>query len=210
MAESKPSKSKEELEAEQAAAKEQLSQLLNTTRPKHLGYGVSSGVSNIVQGAVGGVGLAVMAPTVGFAQGAKHGGIAGGTVGLVGGALVGAIGGAAVMLSGAAMGVTQVARGITATPDAIMEPRRGKWWNDVEGKWILTNLEDERKEMTDVPDDDDDILGEAKKEADKTCGAVTVSRVADLSYYQALEITPDAEPSKIKRQYYILARKYHP
>lgn len=93
-------KSKEELEAEQVAAKEQINLLLNQSRPKHLGYGVTSGVSNIVQGAVGGVGLAVMAPTVGLAQGAKQGGIVGGTVGLLGGAVVGVVGGAAVALSG--------------------------------------------------------------------------------------------------------------
>lgn len=108
------------------------------------------------------------------------------------------------------MGVTQVVRGVKATPNAIMEPRRGKWWNDIEGKWILTNLDEERKAMANIPEDDDDILGEAKKEADKTPEAVTASKVADLSYYKALEVTPDADESKIKRQYYILARKYHP
>ena len=83
MTESKPinpSKSKEELEAEQAAAKEQLDALLAASRPKHLGYGLASGVSNVVSGAVGGVGLAVMAPSLGLAQGAKQGGIIGGTV----------------------------------------------------------------------------------------------------------------------------------
>lgn len=103
MAEAKqenPSNSKEKMETEQAAAKEQINLLLNRSRPKHLGYGITSGVSNVVQGAVGGVGLAVMASTFGLAQGAKQGGIVGGTVGLLGGAVVGAIGGAAVVVSG--------------------------------------------------------------------------------------------------------------
>ena len=54
--------SKEELEAEQQAAKEQLQTILDTSRPKHLGYGISSGVSNIVAGAVGAVGVAILAP----------------------------------------------------------------------------------------------------------------------------------------------------
>ncbi|KAL7518425.1 hypothetical protein ACHAWX_003248 [Stephanocyclus meneghinianus] len=208
---SNPSKSKEELEAEQAAAKEQLNALLAASRPKHLGYGLASGVSNVVSGAVGGVGLAVMAPSLGLAQGAKQGGIIGGTVGLVGGALVGAIGGAAVIVSGAVGGVTQVVRGIAATPDAIIEPRRGKWWNDIEGKWIITNLEDELKAMANIPEDDDDILGEAKKEADiRASDAFSGSKVVDLTYYQALDVDVDAEQSKIKRQYYVLAKKYHP
>jgi len=94
-----------------------------------------------------------------------------------------------------------------------MEPMKGKWWNDVEGKWVLTNLEEEQKSMLDIPEDDDDILGEAKKDAEdgtKRPGDVTASKVADTSYYDALDVAPDAEPSKIKRQYYLLARKYHP
>ena len=65
-----------------------------------------------------------------------------------------------------------------------MEPSRGKWWNDVEGKWILTNIDEERKAMLDIPEDDDDILGEAKKEAENgTKGpGVTKSKVADTTY----------------------------
>ena len=53
--------------------------------PKHLGYGLASGVSNIVAGAVGAVGIVILAPVMGTAVGAKQGGIVGGTVGLVGG-----------------------------------------------------------------------------------------------------------------------------
>ena len=66
--------------------------------------------------------------------------------------------------------------------------------------------------MLDIPEDDDDILKDAKKEAeDGTKGAgMTKATVADTTYYDALEVSPDIEPSKIKRQYYILARKYHP
>ena len=66
--------------------------------------------------------------------------------------------------------------------------------------------------MLDIPEDDDDILGDAKKDAEdgtKKPG-MTASKVADTSYYDALDVAPDTEPSKIKRQYYILARKYHP
>ena len=66
--------------------------------------------------------------------------------------------------------------------------------------------------MLDIPEDDDDILGQAKKEAEngRKGPGVTKSKVADTTYYDALEVSPDIEPSKIKRQYYILARKYHP
>ena len=104
----KPKPSKEELVAEQQAAKEQLQTILDTSRPKHLGYGISSGVSNIVAGAVGAVGVAILAPVVGTAMGAKQAGVVGGTVGLVGGAIAGVVGGAAMAVGGAVQGVTQV------------------------------------------------------------------------------------------------------
>mmetsp|Transcript_1335 Transcript_1335/g.2235 ORF Transcript_1335/g.2235 Transcript_1335/m.2235 type:complete len:542 (-) Transcript_1335:524-2149(-) len=206
-------KSKEELQAEQEAAKQQIQQLLDTSRPKNLRHGVVSGVGNIVSGCVGMVGMVVLAPTVGASMGAKQGGIIGGTVGLVGGAVVGVVGGAAMAVGGAVQGATQMIRGVAAVPDSVMEPRRGKWWNDVEGKWILTHLDDESKSLIDVPEDDEDILREAKKDADdatKPPDELSASKVKDTSYYDALEIAPDADPSKIKRQYYLLARKYHP
>lgn len=115
--------------------------------------------------------------------------------------------------TGAVQGVTQVVRGAVNTPDAIIEPHRGKWWNDMEGKWILTNLDDETKAMLDIPEDDDDILGDANKEAEgstKPPDALPASTVVDMTYYESLEINADAEQAKIKRQYYLLARKYHP
>lgn len=202
----------EELEIEQRQAKEQLQAILDSSRPKHLGYGIASGVSNIVGGAVGAVGVVVLAPVLGTTVGAKQAGIVGGTVGLVGGAVVGLIGGTAVAVGGAVQGITQVVRGVAATPNAVMEPRRGKWWNDNEGKWILTNLDKEGEALLDIPEDDDDILGEAKKDAEEgdKPGAVSASKVVDTAYYDVLEVTPDEKPAKIKRKYYLLARKYHP
>lgn len=209
----KKQKSKEELEKEQEAAKEQLQTILDQSRPKHLGYGITSGISNIVSGAVGAVGVVVLAPVMGAAVGGKQAGIVGGTVGLVGGAVAGVVGGVALAVGGAVQGVTQIVRGAAATPSAMIEPSRGKWWNDADGKWIFTNLTEEREKLLDVPEDDDDVLGDAKRDAEagtKPPGAVTASTVKETAYYDALELAPDAEPSKIKRQYYLLARKYHP
>ena len=69
-----------------------------------------------------------------------------------------------------------------------MEPTKGKWWNDVDGQWVLTELEKEREAMLDIPEDDDDILGEAKRDAEEgpKPGDVSKSKVADTSYYVSL------------------------
>lgn len=57
-------KSKEQLEKEQQEAKEKLEQMMAASRPKNFREGVGGGVSNILAGAVGAAGVAVVAPTV--------------------------------------------------------------------------------------------------------------------------------------------------
>ena len=88
-------KTPEEIEAEQ-----KLQDMINTTAPKGLVSGVTSGVGNILAGAVGAVGVVVLAPTLGLAMGAKNAGIVGGFFGLIGGALIGVVGGALVGVGG--------------------------------------------------------------------------------------------------------------
>jgi hypothetical protein len=85
-------KTKEEMDAERAEAQDSINQILDSTRPKNLRAGVGSGVSNIVQGAVGAVGVAVLLPTLGLATGIKQGGILGGVVGVTAGVVIGAVG----------------------------------------------------------------------------------------------------------------------
>lgn len=72
-------KTEEEIAQERAKAQEQLESILSTSRPKNLGEGLATGVNNIVGGAVGAAGIAVLAPTMGLALGLRGGGILGGT-----------------------------------------------------------------------------------------------------------------------------------
>jgi DnaJ-domain-containing protein 1 len=107
------------------------------------------------------------------------------------------------------MGVTQVVRGVTATPEAMTAPTKGKWWDENTGKWVYTNLAEEAKSLEGVPNDDSDLLEEIEKDIDlraSTAGGT----VKDPYYYDILQVDPKAEPSAIKRKYYVLARKYHP
>lgn len=117
-----------------------------------------------------------------------------------------------VFYKGAVSAVSQVARGIIATPESFVAPRQGKWWNEHEGKWVLTDLPaEEASTLKDVPDDDSDILGMFQKELDESIReGNNDEQVKDMSYYDALEVPADATSSAIKRQYYLLARKYHP
>mmetsp|Transcript_35168 Transcript_35168/g.73237 ORF Transcript_35168/g.73237 Transcript_35168/m.73237 type:complete len:540 (-) Transcript_35168:1168-2787(-) len=205
-------KSKEELELEQKEAKEKLEAILSSTAPKNLREGVSSGVSNIVKGAVGGAGVLVLLPIMGGAVGAKQAGIVGGAFGLAIGAVGGVIGGAALIVSGAVSGVVQIGRGVAAVPQQIIAPRKGKYWNEYDGKWVYSDLSQIAEEIKDVPEDNRDLLGDIEKDLDdgkkKQEGLVT--EVADMFYYETLDVAPDADKGTIKRNYYKLARKYHP
>lgn len=93
-------KSEDDLKQEREHAAEQLAAILQARRPKGLKEGVLSGASNIVTGAIGAAGIAVLAPTVGLSAGMSQGGLLGGILGLTGGVVIGAVGAAAMALGG--------------------------------------------------------------------------------------------------------------
>jgi curved DNA-binding protein CbpA len=188
----------------------ELDNVLNSVRPKNLEEGVTKGVGNVLSGAIGGVGVLVLGPTAGLAMGCQSGGIVGGLIGLIGGTVVGALGSVAMIVGGTLSGITQLALGIIAVPGSISGPAQGKWWNDVEGKWVETNLTLESKELDKVPKDDRDILGDASDEKPDEVLRESIRGVKDPQYYEVLGVEPSSDQSKIKRQYYLLARQYHP
>lgn len=209
-------KSNQEIEREQAM--ESLNSILKSgkgTKPRNFRSGLGHGISNIVGGAVGAVGVAVLAPTVGVAQGAKNGGLLGGVIGGVGGAVVGVVGAVGLGVGGAVSGVSQIVQGTVAVPKAIAAQSKGQWWNEVEGRWVSTNLQEDAASLETVPIDDKDILETIENKIDgesirPNVGADGKKVVKDMKYYDALEVDPSAEPSAVKRRYYVLARKYHP
>jgi len=89
-------KTPEEIDAER-----KLNDLIDTTAPKGFGQGMKRGVGNILSGAVGAVGVAVLMPTLGLAAGYRQAGIVGGIFGVAGGAVAGVIGAAVVAVGGA-------------------------------------------------------------------------------------------------------------
>jgi hypothetical protein len=118
------------------------------------------------------------------------------------------LGAAGLIVGGAVSGVTQIVRGVVATPEAIMAPRQGKWWNETTSSWVYTDLAKERP-----PENDHDILGDIESDLDSRQGFDSkppTGVVVDTYYYETLEIDPTADDHKIKRQYYLMARKYHP
>lgn len=97
-------------------------------------------------------------------------------------------------------------------PQSIQAPRKGKWWNETTSEWISTDLT-----KIEVPDNDDDLLGGIENDLDSgnygdnnTLHTPPVGKVKDMYYYDALQVESNADGHKIKRQYYLMARKFHP
>lgn len=103
----------------------------------------------------------------------------------------------------------------TATDQAVNRIQGKR--QDARGKWIIDDLEEEEKGLAGIPDDDEDILkishesgdtstGDVKPEATETAGASS-KKVKETKYYDALGLPVDVPDSKIKRAYYIQAKK---
>jgi hypothetical protein len=91
---------------------------------------------------------------------------------------------------------------------------QGKRWDAVQNKWVIDNLQEEEKTLEGTPSDDNDILeinrdDDQKVETDASDEGGKRS-VKETKYYDVLGVTPDAEETKIKRAYYLQARKWHP
>ena len=97
-----------------------------------------------------------------------------------------------------------------AVPGSISGPVQGKWWNDIEGKWVETDLILEAEKLEKLPKDDSDILGDASYEKPDEVSVQSLKGVKDSYYYEVLGVDTQSDHSKIKRQYYLLARQYHP
>jgi hypothetical protein len=75
------------------SASQEMEQILNATRPKHLMDGIWTGAEEIVGGGIGAVGIALLTPVHGATIGASspYGKVVGGTLGAIGGTVVGLV-----------------------------------------------------------------------------------------------------------------------
>ncbi|CAJ1408198.1 unnamed protein product, partial [Effrenium voratum] len=182
-------KTKEELDASSSVDK-----FLSSTRPRDVIDGTFSGLKVAGAGVLAGGAALIAAPVVG----AKEDGVTGFFKGLATG-VCGAIG---LTLGGAVAGATQLARGVYNTPEAVQNAYANRRWDAEQGIWVddFCNLrEDVAKAATMETESSDEEPDDRPSR-----------KVADTSFYDILEVKPNATPSEIKKNYYKVALKLHP
>lgn len=184
-------------ESEELLASNGMDKFLSSTRPRDVLDGVGSGLKLAGAGVVAGTAALIAAPVIA----AKEDGVTGFFKGLATG-VCGAVG---LTLGGVVAGATQIARGIYNTPEALqMAATARKRWDAEQGLWVddFCNLrEDWAKAETMEHESSDDEGGDDARPSRK---------VADTSFYDILEVKPNATASEIKKNYYKVALKLHP
>ena len=196
--------------------------IFSTRRPKNLLAGASSGVMCAIKGALGGAVGAVFAPLIG----ARHAGWRGLRRGLISG-LVGAF---ALPISGGALLIVQLVRGVYGEIEGVEKRSRGWEWDEEEREWYAYDLEAEAHEFAreeamaddDVAADDADGGGGSGGGGSGGGGArgarggggggssSSARPPKDLVLYDLLGVRFDASHCEIRKAYYKHALKLHP
>mmetsp|Transcript_11892 Transcript_11892/g.25534 ORF Transcript_11892/g.25534 Transcript_11892/m.25534 type:complete len:570 (-) Transcript_11892:2455-4164(-) len=158
-------------------------------RPKDAKAGLSSGLKSMAKGVVGGVAGLIAAPAIGAQKE--------GVLGFAKGVATGVVGAVVLPVTGVAIGTVQVVRGVVNQPEAIVQAQKGKIWDE------------ERREWIDKPDGAI-VTAESAKAAQDRIVKPFRKAAGGVDYYELLQVPRDATPDQIKKQYYILARKWHP
>ncbi|WIA12849.1 hypothetical protein OEZ85_006475 [Tetradesmus obliquus] len=165
------------------ALKREWREAVRKTRPKDAAGGFKSGLATAAAGIASGVVGLVAAPIVG----AKQDGAAGFAKGIATG-----IAGAVVLpVAGVVGGAVQVGRGIANQSEATQEKKKGRVWNKESRQW-------------------EDPPGTELQAYDEAAAQQALGVPPGVDYYALLEVGRDADAATLKRQYYILARKWHP
>ncbi|KAF8819917.1 DnaJ domain-containing protein [Cardiosporidium cionae] len=184
-------------------------QLFSTRKPRDFAAGLSSGLKSIAKGTLMGAASLVILPVAGARQE--------GFSGFLKGAAKGVATAAALPLAGVAVAGYQISRGVINTPTALYEKNSGKKWNYRKREWIDGSyyLEKEIEEVLKSPPPEyltstDDPSSTTGGENEAESPTRTQRAVVERDYYDLLEIPTNATPNEIRRQYYKLARRYHP
>ncbi|SPJ09077.1 DnaJ protein, putative [Plasmodium sp. DRC-Itaito] len=183
-----------------------ISNIFSTRRPKHAGAGLVSGIKSVTKGIIVGTSFLFISPYLC----AKAEGINGFFKGMFFGLL------SAIIIPVVSLGVAsyQIGRGIMNTPESITQRALGKIWDDEKREWydFYYNLDEEANELLNITDDNKNNKYDRKNDTnnDEYYNKNGNIKVKNDEFYRILKVPTDASQNEIKRQYYKLAKEFHP
>jgi len=178
-----------------------LKEIFSLRRPRDVFAGTSSGLKSVAKGMAIGIAALFASPI----YLAKEKGLGGFFLGLGTGILTLVLS----TISGVAIGSIQVVRGTLNTPVAMYSKIKGRVWDKDKRKWQedFYSLKEEAEILKEPLDEKKNKKASNKKGSSKGKNG---SAVADMTFYDALEISADASASEIRKAYYKQSLMYHP
>mmetsp|Transcript_5480 Transcript_5480/g.15254 ORF Transcript_5480/g.15254 Transcript_5480/m.15254 type:complete len:513 (+) Transcript_5480:529-2067(+) len=182
--------------------------IFSLRKPKDAKAGIASGLKSMAKGCLAGV--------IGVFAGPAIGACKAGMKGFCCGMLAGCVGACVLPSTGFAVGTVQICRGLINTPEAVMESLRGKVWDEERREWVDWHSLAVFGEKNEEPSESDRPRRRGSRGKRRlACGeGAEASRDggegAEGDYYSLLGVEEDASGDEIRKQYYVLARKWHP
>lgn len=190
---------------EEREDKNLLGSIFSTRKPKHAGAGLVSGLKSVTKGILVGTSCLFVSPYLC----AKAEGVSGFFKGIVFGVL------SAILIPVMSIGVAsyQIGRGIINTPESISRKASGKMWDDEKRIWydFYYNLDEEAKEVLNQSEEEKETeTSQGQLNDDEHYNKNGNIKVKDDEFYKILQVPVNASQNEIKRQYYRMAKQYHP
>ncbi|CRH00430.1 DnaJ protein, putative [Plasmodium relictum] len=182
-----------------------ISNIFSTRKPKHAGAGLVSGLKSVTKGIIVGTSCLFISPYLC----AKAEGVNGFFKGMFFGLL------SAIIIPIMSLGVAsyQIGRGIINTPESISKKASGKIWDEEKREWhdFYYNLDEEANEVLNEIDDKNNTFDKKDENNDDEYYNKNGNiKVKNDEFYRILKVPIDASQNEIKRQYYKLAKEFHP
>lgn len=188
-------KDEDELQAE----RDVFESLFSTRKPKDGWAGLSSGLKSVFKGTAAGAVSLIAAPIAGAQQD--------GVKGFVTGLATGVASAIALPVTGVAVGVYQLGRGLVNSGEAIRSAQAGMMWDEEKREWYFYLLDKELQEI---------IQLQEESKLNSSHGGLTGSggaperKVKDREYYDLLGVSTNVTSAELKKAYYKQSRHVHP
>uniref|UniRef100_A0A7S0ZZJ6 J domain-containing protein n=1 Tax=Noctiluca scintillans TaxID=2966 RepID=A0A7S0ZZJ6_NOCSC len=175
-------------------------EVFSVQAPRDVFAGLWSGTKCMLTGVGLAISCLIAQPLEGFRDSGLFGGLRGLTLGLCSGFFF--------SLTGFCTGLFQTFRGAVNTPRAICAVSQGLCWDSEVRSWNPPSVYSLAEEAARVLVEDED--SSSTERDDGRSNGHTHRSVADMHYYDQLQLHPGASQQEVRRAYFHMSKKWHP